>query len=566
MAAHGCTPICKSRGCWAECFICGDEYPLDSMTLHYKKERYVCCKCDDCPSWSDYMEDFEVPTEERCDTGGQGVTGQGGQTGLPTIVPPPETPGGGGSNPPEPPPSDECDEQWDYNGRSLYYGGTLIGSNTGYTFSGNLKTQGAPAFSGTGVLLDINNTKTHISAAITLTGAGLRVTEINGTPTCDMYLEAILDNLPTGFRIGPVRNAGDISTIVGTLPITAGQMLEWFAYFYDTSGNVINTPIGAVPSVNFEKRFKVVLEYTNDAGVHPMLMDPHHTRGTSPEGDRVYVYQPLDSMFIRGTPNEPDLTLQDQLTPGIGFFTPTELSAATATQHYGRNFVESEVYYQLMNGTQISDIINFHGDFAFIDPIPTPHNVERFDMNVDHDLDTLSLANIDTTGRFQLINHIGPPESFLAGTSIEQDFAIAYRFPEHPRSQALVAGVYRGTALAGLGNVRRAGLNEFHSFTGAVTNQSQARAATLLYSKSKFHHFSFWSMYEPVQAIVRCQLMIDGTPLFEMFLLDGERLTQYADMFVCVDGQLAWWEFTNMGGGSTRMNLVVTCLYGPEGE
>lgn len=48
---------------WDECDICGFDFPKSKV----RRDRYgrlVCAKCLDDPGRDDYLENFEVPSEE----------------------------------------------------------------------------------------------------------------------------------------------------------------------------------------------------------------------------------------------------------------------------------------------------------------------------------------------------------------------------------------------------------------------------------------------------------------------------------------------------------------------
>lgn len=73
---------------WAECYICGEEWPQSKMVRHIRSGRLVDPGCDDELGYSDIRALSELPFEERNasenpikDQGGIGYDDEGGAGG-----------------------------------------------------------------------------------------------------------------------------------------------------------------------------------------------------------------------------------------------------------------------------------------------------------------------------------------------------------------------------------------------------------------------------------------------------------------------------------------------------
>lgn len=548
---HNCQPICRVRGCWGECFICGFEYPIDSMQLHYKKERYVCCNCADCPSFSDYLEELEVPEEERCDTGGQQVSNQGGTVGLPTIVPPPELPPPPVVPPPPPPPTEVCDEGWNYIGRGIFYGFPIFISNTNWNIQANARGTGFVSVTGGGVLLDVDYVASPMSVPITITRFLVRCNEAPGIP-CKCVVELYKNDVPTGMISDPVTLQSDKGFAIGSVFFNVNDRMNWKATLYDLDDNKLTVEVGenTADFPNASKWICVTFEYT--AGsiyfIHPHMSHAQYS-------SLLETYPPYYTIPTN------DILFLDSLTGG-GFNSPTRLHNWTVTKRYARNFVSGGIVLQTLDGVNLSDPFTYVGTTAFPEPRPLTWNIEGPTTDViDADIEAITNSNIDSTGRWQLVTQLGDVWSTLfGGAEFYYEDCFSYRFPDHPRSNYILAGHMSIASNISMGGIRRTPLCGV-----ARSGLPVSRVATPLMTKGRFHHFAFWSNYVAVIGNIRCRLMIDGVPLFELTLLAGTRLTLYADMFICVDGELAWWEFTKLDGAPEPLNLGISCLLGPEG-
>lgn len=67
----------KARSSWAECAICGLDFPQTEMVRHYKFRFLVDSACADNLAHSDYMESLRLPENERPNPTEQRVPDQG---------------------------------------------------------------------------------------------------------------------------------------------------------------------------------------------------------------------------------------------------------------------------------------------------------------------------------------------------------------------------------------------------------------------------------------------------------------------------------------------------------
>src|SRR5574342_232508 len=507
MASHDCNPVCKAHGCWAECYICGFEYPIDAMQLHYKKERYVCCECADCPSFSDYLEDLIVPEEERCDTGGQSVSGQGGQPGLPTIVPPPTPPppgGGGGGT--------ECNEGWDYIGRGIYYGFPLQVSNINWNIQSGLRGFGFTSISGGGVLIDVDEVASLITQPITITRFMLRCNETSGVTPCKCRLELIKNGTPTGMLTGFVTMAGDTAfTMDGQeVAFAPGDTYNWKAHLYDLLDNYLTCDVGQSPGslAQASKWVCGVVEYTAENGFFVQPDMQHVQTNLAVDIDPYYRIPTSEVQF------------QNRPLTGAGFNANFTLHDWIIRARYTRNFVQSRHQFQLVDvATNLTSNFNLTGPGICEEPHPlTWTYTGPFTEVVDQAIQPITATNIDTVGRFQFLDDIGAVQSVLfGGADYYYEGSWSYKFPDHPHSQYILASFMSlnsnafGTRRAPLCGVSRSSLNA-------------SRVGTPLMTKGRFHHFAFWSHYVNVIGRMRAQLLVDFNVLFELIIPAGERL------------------------------------------
>jgi hypothetical protein len=66
-----------ARSSWAECAICGLDFPQTEMVRHYKFGVLVDVSCADQLAHSDYMESLRLPENERPNPTLQRVPDQG---------------------------------------------------------------------------------------------------------------------------------------------------------------------------------------------------------------------------------------------------------------------------------------------------------------------------------------------------------------------------------------------------------------------------------------------------------------------------------------------------------
>lgn len=563
---HACNALCKSHGCWAACFICGFEYPIDVMTLHYKKERYVCCECDDCPSWSDFMEDLEVPEEETCNTEGQQVTDQGGEEGLSSISNPDNVSDSGGviDHPVEPPPAtDECNEPWNYIGRGIYYGGPLLGVDNRSHIDGSLRAFTSIPSTG-GVLDSVSpNFRQPMTSRITIKKIVARICIDSGT-FCTVAIEAYKDGIATGFITAKGSAVDDIVVGEGSVVYEIGEHLSWQPRFYDIDDVEQTIYPGATVAdyPNLTKGILVAFEYDSDDGyfIQPFGDYAFYSlSNTDPSGFNRPIAHPaftnLDGEFATDATGP-----VNKFPNGVGFNAEWLLKRWTFEGWLVINSQGTSHYLRSQDETTLTSVFQmFQDDPGDINSGPIqlqgPYSEE-----IDVTVPAISVANLDTEGRVQVIEDAGEVTSFLGlNTIIMYSMCYAYKFTEHPHSQYITAE-YTNHSSVGVGAIRRVPLCGSYG-----SSQSAVRAATPLVSKGRFHHFAFWTQESPAIGNLRCQLLVDNMVLFTLTIPAGNRITLDAEMSVCVDGQTAWWEFTKMDGSSEPLEVGVSCLYGPEG-
>jgi hypothetical protein len=66
-----------AKSSWAECAICGLDFPQTEMVRHYKYKVLVDLKCADELTASDFMESLRLPENERPNPTQQQVPDQG---------------------------------------------------------------------------------------------------------------------------------------------------------------------------------------------------------------------------------------------------------------------------------------------------------------------------------------------------------------------------------------------------------------------------------------------------------------------------------------------------------
>jgi hypothetical protein len=67
----------QAKSSWAECAICGLDFPQNEMVRHYKFKVLVDLACADELAHSDYMESLRLPENERPNPTQQRVPDQG---------------------------------------------------------------------------------------------------------------------------------------------------------------------------------------------------------------------------------------------------------------------------------------------------------------------------------------------------------------------------------------------------------------------------------------------------------------------------------------------------------
>lgn len=67
----------RAKSSWAECAICGLDFPQTEMVRHYKYGSLVDLPCADALAHSDYMESLRLPENERPNPTQQRVPQQG---------------------------------------------------------------------------------------------------------------------------------------------------------------------------------------------------------------------------------------------------------------------------------------------------------------------------------------------------------------------------------------------------------------------------------------------------------------------------------------------------------
>lgn len=67
----------RAKSSWAECAICGFDFPQTEMVRHYKFKALVDLRCADELAHSDYLEQLRLPENERPDMTQQQVPDQG---------------------------------------------------------------------------------------------------------------------------------------------------------------------------------------------------------------------------------------------------------------------------------------------------------------------------------------------------------------------------------------------------------------------------------------------------------------------------------------------------------
>lgn len=541
------------------------------MTLHYKKERYVCCSCDDCPSWSDFMENLEVPPEETCDTGGQEITDQGGTPGLSSISDPDDVSDSGGVvNPPTPepePPVDECNEQWDYVGRGVYYGGNLLAVTNSHHLSGDLRS----FTSGDSLAGVLQARRPHLSSSltsrITIKKVVVRACLVTGT-TCKVAIEAYKNDLPTGIVTPTVELVDDIAIGTGEVTYEIGDKLSWQPRFYDAS-DVEQTILPGDTVASFPTLTKgiiVAFEYETEDGYffqHFSTDNIYSIINTDPSGTN----RPLGYPILTNLDGEfaVDATTV-QFPNGAGFNAEWELKRWIFEGWWLLNSQGSTHYLRYQDGTQLTpsafEIFQQNPGDIFDPGVPRPYVLTGpYSEDIDAIIDPITESNIDTVGRVQVIEAAGDVTSFIGnGTQVSCSMNYSYKFTEHPHSQYILA-CYTSHTNVSVGAVRRVPLCGSYG-----TSQSAVRCATPLVTKGRFHHFAFWTQKTAAVGNLRCQLMVDNMVLFTLTIPAGGRLTTEAELSACVDGITAWWEFTKMSGSSEPIEVGVSCLYGPEGE